>query len=96
MNPHCKLKHLKTNIVLDFNVEIEQKCNKWINVSYDTKFDRDDISKLKERLIELPKQINNEELRQARISLDDTENILSNTYIYIIYNNVKFKKPSYL
>ena len=63
--------------ILDFNVEIEQKFNEWINVTYDTQFDKDDISKLKERLIQLPKQINNEELRQARISLDDTENILS-------------------
>ena len=63
---------------LDLNVEIEQKFNEWINVTYVTKFDRDDISKLKERLIQLPKQIKNEELRQARINLDDTENILSN------------------
>ena len=47
-------------------------------ITYDTKFDGDDTSKLKERLIQLPKQINNEELRQSRISLDDTENILSN------------------
>ena len=33
--------------ILDFNVEIEQKFNEWINVTYDTKFDRDNISKLK-------------------------------------------------
>ena len=64
--------------ILDLNVEIELEFNEWINVTYDTKFDRDDISELKERLIQVPKQINNEELRQARISLDDTENILLN------------------
>ena len=51
--------------ILDINVEIEQKFNEWINVTCDTKFYRDDISKLKERLIQLPNQ--KQKVPQARL-----------------------------
>ena len=48
------------------------------NVTYNTKYLEQDLNNLKEQLIQLPKVISNNELRQARLSLDDSENMLAN------------------
>ena len=47
-----------------------------INVSYELNFDKQDLEMLKDRLVQLPQQLDNEELKRARLSLDDTESML--------------------
>ena len=61
---------------LDLREKITDKYVEWLNVTYEMHYDQTDLEKLKDRLIQLPKQINTDELRRARLSLDDTENIL--------------------
>ena len=45
-------------------------------VTYDVNNSGQDLDKLRSKLIQLPKLIDNKELQQARLSLDDTENML--------------------
>lgn len=73
---NCKL--YNNHDILELNSDIEYHTQTWFNVTYDANFNVDDVNHLKIKLLQLPKQINNNELRQARISLDDAENILSN------------------
>ena len=47
------------------------------NISYDLDFEKQELETLKDRLIQLPQRVDNNELVQARLSLDDTENMLS-------------------
>lgn len=61
---------------LDLPRHLESKQTYTINVTYDIKYEHQDLDKLKGKLIQLPKQINVDELRRARLSLDDTQNIL--------------------
>ena len=44
---------------------------------YEIQYSASDLASLKNRLIQLPKIIDNVELQQARLSLDDTENMLN-------------------
>ena len=46
------------------------------NVIYNVNHSGQDFDKLRSQLIQLPKLIGNKELQQARLSLDDTENML--------------------
>lgn len=48
-----------------------------VNVTYELNFERKELELLKNRLIQLPQQVDNDELLRARLSLDDTENMLS-------------------
>ena len=61
---------------LDLYQKMTDKYIEWLNVTYETHYDQTDLEKLKDRLIQLPKQINTDKLRRARLILDDTENIL--------------------
>ena len=61
---------------LDLHQKSTDKYVEWLNVTYEAHYDQKASEKLKDRLIQLPKQINTDELRRARLSLDDTENIL--------------------
>lgn len=72
---NCKL--YNGHDVLELNSGLEYYTQIWLNITYDVNFNADDASHLKTKLLQLPKQIDNNELRQARVSLDDTENILS-------------------
>ena len=53
------------------------KHTEWLNVTYEIKYDYDDLKQLNEQLIQLPKIITSKELSNAKLSLDDTESILS-------------------
>ena len=55
------------------------KHTEWLNVTYEIKYDYNDLKHLNEQLIQLPKIITSKELSNARLSLDDTECILSST-----------------
>ena len=46
------------------------------NVTYDINHPGQDLDKLRNQPIQLPKLIDNKKLQQARLSLDDTENML--------------------
>ena len=46
------------------------------NVTHNINHSGQDLDKLRSQLIQLPKLIDNKELKQARLSLDDTENKL--------------------
>ena len=46
------------------------------NVTYNISYSNDDLKTLECKLISLPKIIDNNELRQAKLSLDDAENML--------------------
>ena len=61
---------------LDLPRHLENKQIYTINVTYDINYESQDLEKLKGQLIQLPKQINLDELKRARLSLDDTQNIL--------------------
>ena len=56
-----------------------KKYNKTIisNTSYDLQFIKNDADLLSEHLIKLPQIINLNDIRNARLNLDDTESILS-------------------
>ena len=47
------------------------------NVTYDIQYSAIYLASLENRLIQLPKIIDNVELQQDRLSLDDTENMLN-------------------
>ena len=47
------------------------------NVTYDIEYSKEDLNKLEARLIQLPKVLDNNEFKLARISLDDTEDLLN-------------------
>ena len=46
----------------------------WCNVKYDIEYSKEDLRKLEPSLIQLPKVLNNDKLKLARISLANTEN----------------------
>ena len=73
---NCKLYNNYDTLYLKSH--IGRNFTKRINVTYNLKYFKDDLLNLKTKLIQLPKLIDNEELKQARISLDDTENLLNN------------------
>ena len=48
-----------------------------VNVSYKVTFDKQDLDKLEQKLVQLSKQISTSELKQTRLTLDGTQNMLS-------------------
>ena len=49
----------------------------WFNVTYDIEYSKEDWSKLETRLIQLPKVLDNNELKLVRISLGEIENLFN-------------------
>lgn len=47
------------------------------NVTYKLNYNKEEIEILKDKLIQLPQQLDNNELMRAKLSLDDTENMLN-------------------
>ena len=56
---------------------IKYNTFEYFNVTYDIQYSASDLASLENRLIQLPKIIDNFELQQARLSLDDMENMLN-------------------
>ena len=65
---------------------IKYNTFEYFNVTYVIQYSASDLSSLENRLIQLPKIIDNVELQQARLSLDDTENMQN------IYSKINVRK----
>ena len=52
---------------------IKYNTFEYFNVTYDIQYSASDLASIENRLIQLPKIIDNVELQQARLSLNDTE-----------------------
>ena len=56
---------------------IKYNTCEYFNVTYDIQYSVSDLASLENRLIQLPKIVDDVELQQARLSLDNTENMLN-------------------
>ena len=67
---------------LDLNTQTKENYTDWLNVACQFNHNKEYIKCLEDKLMKLPNQITNEEFKKARLSQDDTENMLNTIAIH--------------